>query len=172
MGKKRTTAPMAPVKQPSEAGVSASMPSLVSAKTPSDAWVDMLAHQTLLTLWSGAGGSEDRAKQLDAILDALENIAPRDELEGMMASQMIAAHNAVMESFRRAMLPNQSMLGRDENLDHANKLLRSFSSLVETFNKYRGKNQQKVVVKHVHVHEGAQAIVGMVTPHGGVAAES
>jgi hypothetical protein len=171
MGKKHATAPTVPAKPPSGTDIRASMPSSMSTKAPSDAWVDMLAQQTLLTLWSGAGGSEDRVRQLDAILDALENIAPRDELEGMMASQMIAAHNAVMESFRRAMLPNQSMLGRDENLDHANKLLRSFSSLVETFNKYRGKNQQKVVVKHVHVHEGAQAIVGMVTPQGGGAAE-
>lgn len=172
MGKKRTTAPTAPAKQPSGTGIRASMPPPVSAKAPSDAWTDMLAQQTVLTLWNGASSSEERTMQLDAIFDALENIAPRDELEGMMASQMIAAHNAIMESFRRAMLPSQSILSREENLNHANKLLRSFSSLVETFNKYRGKNQQKVVVKHVHVHEGAQAIVGMVTPHGGGAAES
>ncbi|QPC94749.1 hypothetical protein [Mesorhizobium sp. INR15] len=138
-----------------------------SAGAPSDTWTDMLAEQTLLTLWNGDCSSEDRAKQLNAILDALEQIAPRDELEGMMVSQMIAAHNASMECFRRAMLPNQTMIGRDENLGHANKLLRAFSSLVETFNRHRGKNQQKVLVEHVHVHAGGQALVGNVTPNGG-----
>ncbi|WP_050588798.1 hypothetical protein [Mesorhizobium sp. LNJC391B00] len=82
-----------------------------SAGAPSDTWADMLAAQTLLTLWNGDSSSEDRAKRLNAILDAFESIAPRDELEGMMVSQMIAAHNAVMECFRRAMLPNQTLIG-------------------------------------------------------------
>ena len=31
-------------------------------------------------------------------------IAPRDELEGMLAAQLLAAHNATMECHRRAML--------------------------------------------------------------------
>lgn len=127
----------------------------------------MLAEQTMLTLWNGISSSEDRANQLNAVIDALEHIAPRDELEGMMVSQMIAAHNAVMECFRRAMLPNQSMMGREENLGHANKLMRAFSNLVDAFNRHRGKNQQKVLVEHVHVHAGGQAVVGTVTPTGG-----
>jgi hypothetical protein len=32
----------------------------------------------------------------------LAGIAPKDELEGMMAAQLIAAHSAAMECFRRA----------------------------------------------------------------------
>jgi hypothetical protein len=31
-------------------------------------------------------------------------IGPKDELEGMMAAQLIAAHNAAMECYRRAMI--------------------------------------------------------------------
>ncbi|TIL58620.1 MAG: hypothetical protein E5Y79_19125 [Mesorhizobium sp.] len=147
-------------------------PPAIPAGASSDAWTDMLAEQTILTLWNDASSSEDRAKQLIAILDALERIAPRDELEGMMASQMIAAHSAAMECFRRAMLPTQTMVGRDENLGHANKLLRAFASLVETFNRHRGKNQQKVLVEHVHVHAGGQAVVGMVAHRGAIENEA
>ena len=32
-------------------------------------------------------------------------IKPTDEIEGMLAAQMVAAHNATMECYRRAMLP-------------------------------------------------------------------
>jgi hypothetical protein len=35
--------------------------------------------------------------------------------------------------------------------------------------KHRGKGQQKVIVEHVHVYPGGQAIVGQVTPGGGMA---
>src|SRR5205807_8786289 len=50
----------------------------------------------------------------------------------------------------------------------ANKLSRTYAMLVDALNRYRGKGQQKVTVEHVHVHPGAQAVVGMVeTPGGG-----
>ena len=86
----------------------------------------------------------------------------------MMAAQLIAAHNAAMECYRRAMLGEQTFEGRRENLNQANKLSRTFATLLEALNRHRGKGQQKVTVEHVHVHAGGQAIVGMVeTPGGG-----
>jgi hypothetical protein len=39
-----------------------------------------------------------------------------------MAAQLIAAHNAAMECYRRAMLSEQTFEGRRENLAQANKL--------------------------------------------------
>src|SRR5206468_2725361 len=89
-------------------------------------------------------------------------IAPKDELEGMMAAQLIAAHNAAMECYRRAMLGEQTFEGRRENLTQANKLSRTWATLLEALNRHRGKGQQKVTVEHVHVHSGGRAIVGMV----------
>jgi hypothetical protein len=96
-------------------------------------------------------------------------IAPRDELEGMLAAQMIAAHNAAMECHRRAMLDEQTFEGRKENLTQANKLSRTYTMLLDALNRHRGKGQQKVTVEHVHVHSGAQAIVGAVETGGGAA---
>jgi hypothetical protein len=40
----------------------------------------------------------------------------------MMAAQLLAAHSAAMECYRRAMLSEQSFEGRRENLNQANKL--------------------------------------------------
>jgi hypothetical protein len=101
-------------------------------------------------------------------MDGLAGIKPHGELEGMIAAQLIAAHSATMECYRRAMLPEQSFEGRRESLNQANKLSRTYTTLLEALNRHRGKGQQKVTVEHVHVHEGGQAIVGMVdTPGGG-----
>ena len=95
-------------------------------------------------------------------------IAPKDEIEGMIAAQLLAGHNAAMECYRRAMIESKSFEGRRENLNQANKLSRTYSTLLEALNRYRGKGQQKVTVEHVHVHAGGQAVVGMVeTPGGG-----
>jgi putative DNA primase/helicase len=48
------------------------------------------------------------------------------------------------------------------NLNQANKLSRTYATLLEALNRQRGKGQQKVTVEHVHVHQGGQAIVGHV----------
>jgi hypothetical protein len=94
-------------------------------------------------------------------------MAPKDEIEGMMLAQMLAAHNANMECYRRAMLPDQSFEGRRENLNQANKLSRTYAILLDALNRHRGKGQQKMTVEHVHVHSGGQAVVGVVEPSVG-----
>src|ERR687887_598562 len=82
----------------------------------------------------------------------------------MLAAQLIAAHNAAMECYRRAMLREQTFEGRQQSLSQANKLSRASAALIEALNRHRGKGQQKVTVEHVHVHSGGQAVVGMVAP--------
>ena len=81
--------------------------------------------------------------------------------------QLIAAQNAAMECHRRAMIGEQTLEGRRENLAQANELARTFTLLVDALNRYRGKGQQKVTVEHVHVHPGGQAVVGLVEAPGG-----
>jgi hypothetical protein len=72
-----------------------------------------------------------------------------------------------MECYRRAMMGEQTFEGRRENLAQANKLSRTYATLLEALNRHRGKGQQKVTVEHVHVHPGGQAVVGVVEPAGG-----
>jgi hypothetical protein len=133
----------------------------------SDHWNNILANQTLQSLWLKHSDQETRDKQYSAIVAALIGIGPKDELEGMMAAQLIAAHNAAMECYRRAMIAEQTFEGRRENLAQANKLSRTFAALLEALNRHRGKGQQKVIVEHVHIHSGGQAVVGVVGTQGG-----
>jgi hypothetical protein len=81
---------------------------------------------------------------------------------GNVCARAVAAHNAGMECYRRAMLPDQTLEGRRENLNQANKLSRTYALLLDALNRHRGKGQQKMTVEHVHVYPGGQAVVGVV----------
>lgn len=110
--------------------------------------------------WMQKGGDQDDA--ILAILAALEAIAPADGVEGMLATQMVATHEAAMECLRRAMIPDQLFEGRDVNLKHAEKLLQIYARQMEALDKHRNRGQQRITVEHVTVQAGGQAIVGNV----------
>jgi hypothetical protein len=132
----------------------------------SDSWNNLLASQAVASLWTKHSDEKQKREQREGTISPLMAIGPRDELEGMMAAKLIAAHNAAMECYRRAMLPEQTAEGRRENLSQANKLSRTYTILLEALNRNRGKGHQKVTVEHVHVHAGGQAVVGMVDGGG------
>jgi hypothetical protein len=133
----------------------------------SDNWNNILANQTVQTLWLAQSDDETRRIQCSAAVAALIGIGPKDEIGGMIASQLLAAHHAAIECHRRAMISEQTFEGWRENLNQANKLSRTYAVLLDALNRHRGKGQQKVTVEHVHVHAGAQAVVGVVQPPGG-----
>jgi hypothetical protein len=128
----------------------------------SDTWNNLMVNQVIRTLWTKNSDAEERDRQYEGTISALIAISPKDEIEGMIATQLIGAHNAAMECYRRAMIGEQTLEGRRENLNQANKLSRTYATLLEALNRHRGKGQQKVTVEHVHVHNGGQAIVGNV----------
>jgi hypothetical protein len=133
----------------------------------SDKWKLLLCNQVLNAAWCRRNNTEqEKTDQHTAILGFLAGVNPKDALEGMMAAQLFASHAAAMECYRRAMLPEQTAEGRQTNLAQAAKLTRANAALVEALAKHRGKGQQKVIVEHVHVYQGGQAIVGQVTPRG------
>lgn len=92
----------------------------------------------------------------------LADIEPQDETERMLAEQMVACHNSALRCFRLAAAPEQTVAGIDTFLKLAARLMAAYARHLETLNKYRGKGDQKVTVKHIHVAEGGQAIVGNI----------
>jgi hypothetical protein len=97
---------------------------------------------------------------MGAALGLLKGIKSEGEIEGMLATQMVGTHNAAIECLRRAMHPEQTFEGRDQNLKHAAKFLAIFTGQMDALNKNRGKGQQKTTVEHIHVEAGTNAIVG------------
>jgi hypothetical protein len=95
-------------------------------------------------------------KTLNGVLGALHGINPGDEVEAMLAAQMVATHLAAMECLRQAQVPGQTFEGRDMNLRHATKLSRTYTMQVESLKRYRSKGEQRVVVQHQHVNVTAK----------------
>ena len=131
----------------------------------SSEFLDVLLNQTVNSAPPWLLAEEQINQYGFAAGGALMGIQPTGELEGMIAAQLIACHNAAMECYRRAM--NSQLPARDYHLNQANKLSRTYVTLLDSLNKHRGKGQQKVTVEHVHVHQGGQAIVGHVENQGG-----
>ncbi|MDG4649465.1 hypothetical protein P6F26_13555 [Roseibacterium sp. SDUM158017] len=134
--------------------------------SPIEAWNHVLIDQAINSLWIGNSPADKQDSQVQAAMTALLGVRPRDELEGMMAAQLFAAHSAAMECYRRAMIPGLPIESRRSELNQATKLSRTHAALVGALDKRRGKGQQKVTVEHVHVHAGGQAVVGVIG-HGG-----
>jgi hypothetical protein len=98
-------------------------------------------------------------EHINRVLAAVTGIGAQDEIEAMLAVQMVATHLAATSALRR-LNSSETVSVQDSNGNLAVKLLRTFTMQVEALQRYRGKGQQKVTVEHVHVHSGAQAIVG------------
>lgn len=111
--------------------------------------------------------NEDQQKMLDNTLVGISDIKPKDTIEAMLATQMLAIHNATMRNLTRAngLLSSRSYkeieLG-SKAFNVANKLARTYTMQMEALQRYRGKGQQKMVIEHVNVNSGGQAIIGNV----------
>ena len=78
---------------------------------------------------------------------------------------MAAVHDASMTFARR--LNHIENIAQQDSAERAfNKLTRTFVAQVEAFKRYRTGGQQRMIVEHVTVNAGGQAVVGNVT-HGG-----
>ena len=99
-------------------------------------------------------------------LPLLQGIAPRDEIEGLLAAQMIGVHIVAMTMLGRAMISGQTFEGTQDSINQATKMLRTFVAQMEALKKYRSGGQQKVTVEHVNIGPESQVAIGAV-PRGG-----
>jgi hypothetical protein len=84
----------------------------------------------------------------------------------MLAVQMVATHDVAMEMLTHAKQA-EYMPQLQECGALALKLLRTYTAQVEALARLRRGGEQRVIVQHVNVSEGGQAIVGAVNHPGG-----
>ena len=88
---------------------------------------------------------------------------PTTATEAMLAAMMIGTQQRAMTFLTLATLDGQTIEGADANVLRATRLMRVFNEQIEAMAKLKGKGgQQRVVVEHVNVESGGQAIVGAV----------
>lgn len=99
---------------------------------------------------------------INEALGFIRGIGPQDTTEAMTATLMAAAHHAAHDCARRAMHPAQSPGGRAMYLGLSMKATRAFAQLKQSLDIGRGKvTTQRVVVEHLTVQAGAQAVIAV-----------
>jgi hypothetical protein len=119
-------------------------------------------------------GSADEVA-FNAALAVIDGVRPKDEIEAMLAAHMAVTNIALLElvARTRAAIGGHVYQGSNgiKRLDVlgnlTTKFMRTYTMQVEALARKRRKGGQKVTVKHVHVHAGAQALVGNVSHRGG-----
>jgi hypothetical protein len=127
---------------------------------------NLLTSHCLVALRADEASDENPANdQRVFMLSIVNDLAPRDPVERMLAVQMAATHVATIRSAR--------WLANTENIPQVqahytgfNKLARTFAAQVEALRKHRTGGEQRVTVQHVNVSDGGQAIVGNVKTGG------
>lgn len=99
-------------------------------------------------------------------LDAAGTVQAANSLEKMLAHQMAAIHDASMRMVHRANLIQDHSLAA-KTLNSAMKGFSAYQGAVGALRQLRGNQQQHIVVQHVNVEAGGQAMVGTVNTRGG-----
>jgi hypothetical protein len=112
----------------------------------------------------------DKASALELGLDAAATIQPRNSLEKMLVHQMAAAHVAAMElqagarellqRYKRTSCVHQALSVEAGRLMNASaRMMGVYQDGLATLAKIRSGGTQTVVVQHVSVGDGGQAVV-------------
>jgi hypothetical protein len=130
--------------------------------------VDLLTTQLCSVLRGDPAKPFDIAV-LNAALDLMVAIGPKDPTEALVAVQMAAAHAMAMDCAKRATWNMGKYLEAGTTYAAlSGKLMRTFAVQLEALNRGRGKGvTQRVVVERVNVEPGGQAVVGAVATPGG-----
>ena len=103
--------------------------------------------------------------------EAIDNITaldPKDNLQMMLAAQMISIH----VTQQRMMLFVNNAFDADAIAKYTNtitKLSNVFIQQVNLMKKLKGEVEKKIVIEHVNVNSGGQAVVGSVIAPSNVA---
>jgi hypothetical protein len=104
-----------------------------------------------------------------ASLAGLKGLNPTDPTEGMLASEITAAHEAAMHLRRLAWHPDQSFVVQTRYLELAEKAARTMCALIERLDQHRSRGQQQIIVKHITVNADQAVLADAVMTGGGAA---
>lgn len=128
--------------------------------TESDAFVSAsLVHLERTARFPGGGPS---ATFMNAALAIIAAMGPNDEVEGTLAVQFACTHMMTMVLMGRIGGGHGSDRRLPSLAGSIAKLSRASGAQLESMRRLRGGSEQKILVQHVTVNNGGQAIVGNV----------
>lgn len=129
-------------------------------------WIDAPAgimHKKLVNdiLNKAAGaicGSAEYIEKAAIVLASLEDQQPKDAHEARLCAQAVALYSQGLKYMQYS--DQQTMFSQCEfYIKNAVKLLRLHNETVEAINRYRRGGEQRVIVQHVNVNDGGQAVI-------------
>jgi hypothetical protein len=133
---------------------------LAFGNTLSDEFAEFMLGKLITALRPGPFDHLDETT-LNAAIALISSINPQTELDALIAVQIAATGFAGLKFLR------QSQHHMDETYvgvygGYATKLLRLQVDLIQALDRHQRGNKQTVEVRHVHIHSGAQGVVGIV----------
>ena len=98
---------------------------------------------------------------LNAALAIIDSVQCRSELQAFLAVEIVATGFSGLRFLRQS---HKNMTEEYIRVygDYANKLLRLQLDLMRAVDRHQHGHKQTVEVRHVHIHSGAQGVVGFV----------
>lgn len=125
-----------------------------------------LARHLILTGLIAVKVVDPDQEKLNIVLQALNDIKPKDSIEASLIMQAVSLHSQGMDYLLKA-----DKADRFEHMQYfgnlATKLLRLHNETIEALSRYRRGGEQRVVVQHQEVTISGQAVVGQFHSEGG-----
>jgi hypothetical protein len=128
--------------------------------TMSDEFVDVILGKLIEALRPSPFDQLDEAT-LNAALATVDTMQPQTELRALLAVQILGTGFSGLRFLRQS---QRHMTAEYIEVygNYAIKLLRLQAELIQVFDRYGRGSKQIVEVRHVHIHSGAQGMVGIV----------
>jgi hypothetical protein len=121
-----------------------------------------LVFHNILVCVQGIFGKDYTTDNVNTLFDFIKENKPKDAIEAMLLTQMLASHQFSMQSFLRAGLDNQTPYGIQENMARATKFTRTYIAQMDALKRYRSSGEHKIIVEKVNVENGGKAVIGDV----------
>jgi hypothetical protein len=123
-------------------------------------FAERLAHQVATCQVVPRGiDDEGHADMATSAIAALKELAPGGAAEGLLATQMVAAHNASLDLLRRAMGESPSARTIEESTRQYARLSEVFLKQFDRYTRHRGRQRQTIRIEHVRVVEDGKVTV-------------
>ena len=125
----------------------------------SDLLAGRLAKQAATTQRLPAEDAKSYLELGASAVAALGELAPANAIEAMLATQMVASHNASLDLLRAAVSNGQEARVVEERTRQYARVSEVFLKQLDRFQRQRGRQRQTIRIEHVRVVEDGKVTV-------------
>ena len=154
-----TAAAPVPVEQPKSPGVVKQRSPQELLGVSSELLAGRLAEQAATTQRLPSEGLKSYLEVGGAAVAALGELAPSNAIEALLATQMVASHNASLDLLRRAVSDDQPDRTIEERTRQYARVSEVFLKQLDRFVRQRGRQRRTIRIEHVRVVEDGKVTV-------------